>query len=262
MNQNFSPFEDGFSATIKRISLVDYLQLMMMTQKNKTIEVKQDNYSGVIQITDGKITFSKSSTGKEGMDALLEIMLLNNGDFSEIDSEVKFPENIKDNGNILLKIAEYMDKIKNSETKAEKIIKKTHIENDFYKLIKKECEKENILEKWGKNIDGLLEVALVSTDDKIISGYSFRENKEMFLYGLYLTELIRDALDSFKISKFGDFEELSLSSRDNQIYMQMIDDKFFIGLAISKKIGSLGFVKLEVKKLIPQLKKILQNYKN
>jgi len=257
MNDNFSPFEDGFTATIKKISLVDYLQLIMMNRRDKTIEVKQDNFSGIIQINQGRITFSKSSTGKEGMDALLEIMLLNNGDFSELETSSKFPENIKDNGNILLQIAEYIDKIKNSENKAEKIIKKTHIENSFYKNIKEKCERENILKDWGKNIDGLLEIALVSTDDKIISGFSFRENKEMFLYGLYLTELIRDAVDSFKVSKFGDFEELTLSSKDNQIFMQMVDEKFFIGLAISKKVGSIGFVKLEIKKLIPKIKELL-----
>ncbi len=257
MENETSAFEDNFSGVIKRISLFDYIQLMIMTRKNKTIEVKQNKYSGVIQITNGRVTFAKSSTGKLGMDALLEIMLLNNGDFSEIDEDVEFTSNLKDNGNILLQVAEFMDKIKNSEIKAEKIIKKTSADDDKCKTIMENFKKSKLLENWGKSIEGVEEIAVVSIKDKILASSTFHENKEMFLYSLYLTELMKDAISSFKVSKFGKFNELTLASDDYQILMQMINDNFFIGIAISKKAGSLGFVKLELKKLIPQVKNLL-----
>ncbi len=257
MENETSAFEDSFSGIIKKISLFDYIQLIIMTRKNKTIEVKQNKYSGVIQIVNGKITFSKSSTGKLGMDALLEIMLLDNGGFSEIDEDVEFTSNIQDNGNILLQIAEFMDKIKNSEIKAENIIKKTSPNDSKCKLIMNKLKKSNLLETWGKKISGVEEIAIVSMKDKILASTTFHENKEMFLYSLYLIELMKDAISSFKVSKFGKFKELTLASDEYHVLMQMINNDFFIGVAISKEVGSLGFVKLELKKLIPQIDELL-----
>ena len=58
MNNNFSSFE-GFSATIRDISLFDYLKLLIMTRKNKTIEVRSHDLLGLIQLINGKVIFVK-----------------------------------------------------------------------------------------------------------------------------------------------------------------------------------------------------------
>lgn len=184
-------------------------------------------------------------------------MLLNTEGFSEIDEDVEFTPNLEDNGNILLQIAEFMDKIKNSEIKAENIIKKTSPNNDRCKIIMDKFKASNILEVWGKKINGIKEIAVVSTKDKVIASTTLHKNKEMFLYSLYLVELIKDSISSFNVSKFGKFDELTLASDDYQILMKMINDKFFLGIAVKKNEGSLGIIKLEVKNLIPQIEELV-----
>ena len=111
MKNKFSSFEEGFSATIKGISLFDYLQLLIMTQKTKTIEVRSHNLLGVIQVLVGKVIFSKTSDGKEGNDAFCEIMSWKNGIFKDIEVNRILKENVKDKGNLLLQAAEYIDNL-------------------------------------------------------------------------------------------------------------------------------------------------------
>ncbi len=113
MEDKFSSFEEGFSATIKGISLFDYLQLLIMTKKTKTIEVRSRNLLGVIQILLGKVIFSKTSAGKKGNDAFCEIMSWKNGVFKDIEINKMLKENVKDRGNLLLQAAEYIDNLEN-----------------------------------------------------------------------------------------------------------------------------------------------------
>ena len=113
MKNKFSSFQEGFSATIKGISLFDYLQLLIMTQKTKTIEVRSHNLLGVIQILIGKVIFSKTSDGKEGNDAFCEIMSWKNGIFKDIEVNRILKENVEDRGNLLLQAAEYIDNLEN-----------------------------------------------------------------------------------------------------------------------------------------------------
>ncbi len=113
MKNKFSSFQEGFSATIKGISLFDYLQLLIMTQKTKTIEVRSHNLLGVIQILMGKVIFSKTSDGKEGNDAFCEIMSWKNGIFKDIEVNKILKENVEDRGNLLLQAAEYIDNLEN-----------------------------------------------------------------------------------------------------------------------------------------------------
>jgi predicted XRE-type DNA-binding protein len=113
MKDKFSSFEEGFSATIKGISLFDYLQLLIMTQKTKTIEVRSHNLLGVIQILIGKVIFSKTSDGKEGNDAFCEIMSWKNGVFKDIEVNRILKENVQDRGNLLLQATEYIDNLEN-----------------------------------------------------------------------------------------------------------------------------------------------------
>ena len=256
MASEFSSFEDGFSAIINKISLFDYMQLMMMTQKNKTIEVKQGRYFGVIQIVNGKITFAKTSTRKLGMNAIFEIMLLDNGNFTEIEIEKELSPNIEDNGNILLQVAEYMDKVKNSEIKADKAIKKTVIEDKDSLMLMKNLKETDLLKKSGKHIEGILELAIIDTNDKIISNVYFEEEK-IILKSLYFTELIKDTMEIFKFSQFGTFEEVTFSSSEYHFLIKMINKKYFLGIAILKDKGSLGFVKLESKKIVSEIQKLL-----
>jgi len=116
MKDKFSSFEEGFSATIRGISLFDYLQLLIMTRKNKTIEIRSHNLLGIIQIINGKVIFSKTSQGKEGNDAFCEVMSWKNGIFKDIDINKVLKENVKDRGNLLLQAAEYIDNLENGKS--------------------------------------------------------------------------------------------------------------------------------------------------
>ncbi|MBN2695381.1 DUF4388 domain-containing protein [bacterium] len=127
MAPNHSPFE-GFSATITGISLFDYMQLIMMTHKNKIIEIRSGKHLGVIQIQNGKVVFAKSSDGKTGKDSFFEMMSWENGTFKEIHFEKNLNKNVIDLGNLLLEAAEYID---NKKLNQEKEFIKESIEDAF-----------------------------------------------------------------------------------------------------------------------------------
>lgn len=109
---NFSSFE-GFSATINGISIFDYLQLIIMTNKRKLVEIKSKNKIAYIAIKNGKIIFAKiaeDDTQIEGLDAFLKIMTWKNGSFKDMEIMGNIRENIKDTRNLLLLATEAIDK--------------------------------------------------------------------------------------------------------------------------------------------------------
>ena len=112
MKNNFSSFE-GFSATINGISVFDYLQLLIMTNKNKLIEIKTNDKIGYIALKNGKIVFAKLLKNDEeiaGLEAFLEIMTWKNGSFKDMVVVGKMKENISDDRNLLLLATEAIDK--------------------------------------------------------------------------------------------------------------------------------------------------------
>jgi len=111
MKDNLSSFETGFSATIRGISLFDYLQLLIMTKKDKTIEIRSHEFLGLIQLVNGKVIFSKTSSGKSGNKAFCQILSWKNGAFKDVDTNKVLKENIVDKGNLLLQAAEYIDEL-------------------------------------------------------------------------------------------------------------------------------------------------------
>lgn len=106
---SFSSFE-GFSATINGISIFDYMQLLIMTNKNKLVEIKSNNNIGYISVDHGKIVFAKIVDGVEGLDAFLKIMTWKNGSFKDMEIVGKIRTNINDNRNLLLLATEAIDK--------------------------------------------------------------------------------------------------------------------------------------------------------
>jgi len=110
MNENqFSSFE-GFSATINGISLFDYMQLLIMTNKRKLIEIKSNNKVGYIAVDSGNIIFSKIVEGLDGLDAFLNIMTWKNGSFKDMEVVGNIRVNITDTRNLLLLATEAIDK--------------------------------------------------------------------------------------------------------------------------------------------------------
>ncbi len=118
---NFSSFE-GFSATINGISIFDYLQLIIMTNKRKLVEIKSKNKLGYIAIKNGRIIFAKvteNNTQQEGLDAFLKIMTWKNGSFKDMEIMGSIRENIKDTRNLLLVATEAIDKARIQELSPE-----------------------------------------------------------------------------------------------------------------------------------------------
>jgi len=111
-NNDFSSFE-GFSATINGISIFDYLQLLIMTNKRKLVEIKSRDKLGYIAVEMGKVIFSKivkNDTQLEGLDAFLKIMTWKNGSFKDMEIIGNIRQNINDNRNLLLLATEAIDK--------------------------------------------------------------------------------------------------------------------------------------------------------
>ena len=157
-------FEEGFSATIQGISLFDYLQLLIMTKKSKTIEVRSHGLLGVIQIINGKVIFAKTSMGKEGNEAFCEIMSWKNGIFKDINVQKVLRENVKDRGNLLLEAAEYID---NLELQKKQQMQETE---ELFKCVSSKV-KENTLNE-DKEIGSIL-------------NYDSKENKETEICKFY-----------------------------------------------------------------------------
>jgi len=106
---DFSSFE-GFSATINGISIFDYMQLLIMTNKRKLVEIKSKKSTGYIAINNGKIIFAKIMNGEEGLDAFLKIMTWKNGSFKDMEVVGNIRTNIDDKRNLLLLATEAIDK--------------------------------------------------------------------------------------------------------------------------------------------------------
>ena len=106
---DFSSFE-GFSATINGISIFDYMQLLIMTNKRKLVEIKSNTSTGYIAINKGKIIFAKIMNGEEGLDAFLKIMTWKNGSFKDMEVVGNIRTNIDDKRNLLLLATEAIDK--------------------------------------------------------------------------------------------------------------------------------------------------------
>jgi len=150
----------GFSATIRNISLFDYLELLIMTKKNKTIEIRSNNLLGLIQLLKGKVIFSKTSSGKSGQEAFYEIMNWKAGTLKDIEHNIVLKKNIEDRGNLLLMAAEYIDNLK-KDINTQKLNLNSAIKNENHEetndcsflsecSVLKNCRSEGVRNMWTK----------------------------------------------------------------------------------------------------------------
>ncbi len=100
----------GFVAMMRDISLFDYIQLIQMTNKTKTVEIVYKEEKAVLQFIKGKIEFAKTST-LTGKEAFFHILTWESGVLKEIGFEKKLKKNITDKSNLLLEAAEHIDKL-------------------------------------------------------------------------------------------------------------------------------------------------------
>jgi len=105
----------GFVAMMRDISLFDYIQLIQMTNKTKTVEITYKEEKAVLQFIKGKIEFAKTST-LTGKKAFFHILTWEYGVLKEISFEKKLKKNITDKSNLLLEAAEYIDKLNLNNT--------------------------------------------------------------------------------------------------------------------------------------------------
>ncbi len=142
---------EGFTVIINNISLFDYIQLIKMTGKTRTIEIDSQNRKAIIQIVKGSIEFAKTDNTK-GKDAFLNILTWKKGSLKELNFKQRLKKNITDRGGLLLEAAEYIDKMefKKKEKEKNKYEKQSLTEEELSKfenaetLLKNEYELETI----------------------------------------------------------------------------------------------------------------------
>ena len=107
---------EGFTAVINNISLFDYIQLIKMTGKTRTIEILSGNKKAIIQLIKGKVEFAKTR-GIKGEEAFLDILTWNGGTLKELNFKQRLKKNVNDTGSLLLKAAENIDNIEMKKNK-------------------------------------------------------------------------------------------------------------------------------------------------
>jgi len=101
--------EEGFSGTISKISLADYLQFCIYTTATKTFEVIKGRRKGVIFIEDGVISYAKYED-IEGVEAFNHIISLQGGRINEIRlPNIPKPNIFIESGFLLLEAARLHD---------------------------------------------------------------------------------------------------------------------------------------------------------
>ena len=122
---------EGFTAVINNISLFDYIQLIKMTGKTRTIEISSSNRKAIIQLIKGKIEFAKTANIK-GEEAFLEILTWRGGTLKELNFKQRLKKNIKDTGSLLLKAAEHIDNLEMQKDRVKNAREKEFIQDSVY----------------------------------------------------------------------------------------------------------------------------------
>jgi len=255
--------------SLRDLSLFDYLQLIIGTNKNKNILVYKDKQMGVLIIENREVIFAIDYLGNKGNKAFYNICSWQNSSFREIDIKEEVQANVKFKGNILLKAAEYIDKSQNLDDaiplldEIEFSCKYPEIQRLF---IKNKIEYRNI-----HNEDKLVK----SIINELIVDYSIetlaivkRQNNENTIIALHNCELIDfvdlfseifDAIDkTIKNKKFNikvNQYQLSLENNKMMIAERIEDTNYLIALQIDNKEILTGII-LNV--FIPLLKEELQ----
>lgn len=257
------------TASIKDLSLLEYLQLILGMNKNKNIIVKANDKLGVIILRNKKIIFAIDYLGNKSENAFYNICSWKEPmTFKEFELKEFIEPNISYDGNILLKATEYKEKhfiIKEFDEELSNIefhckydeIQKIFIKN---KILYLDIENESKLVKdvineliINYNIETLVILEKENKGNRIIAMH----NCEIIdfcdlLYDIFdnISKTIYDKKFSFSMNQY----QVRLENNKVMIAESIENTNYLIGLLVDLEKLSLGFI-LNV--FIPLLKEEL-----
>ncbi len=245
------------TASIKDLSLLDYLQLILTINKDKNIIVRSTNKLGVIVVRNKKIIFAIDYLGNKGENAFYNICSWKEPiTFREFEIKEFVGPNINYNGNILLKATEYIDKnlvidkLDEELSDIEFYCKYDEIQKIFIKnkILYLDIKNENRLVKdvineliIDYNIETLVILEKENKKNKIVALH----NCEVIdfcdlLYDIFekISQIIYDRKFSFSINQY----QVRLENNKIMIVELIENTNYLIGLLVDTEKLSLGFI--------------------
>ncbi len=183
--------DKDFESKIKEISLFDFVQLIIISGKDKYVKIKNktNNKLGEIYFKSGKITHA-SYDEIQGEEALFQIMSIQNGEFS--DSGWKDPEIVTINTPfefLIMNIAQRIDEQKKSNPIVQE--SKKGIKSKDILIVDDESTTLKLLEAYlvSKNIS-------VTTTESAIKAIQMMKNKD---FGMVISDVNMPQIDGFQL---------------------------------------------------------------
>ncbi|MBN2753781.1 MAG: roadblock/LC7 domain-containing protein [Candidatus Goldbacteria bacterium] len=115
---------------------------------------------------------------------------------------------------------------------------------------------KSLLQKIVSSVDGAIGAGVIGEDGIAIDQFSSRSDFDITAAGAEYSTIISNAKKASQSFGLGKTNEVLISTEKATMIMMMVGDNYFVTLALSLD-GNLGRGRLELKKSIPDLEKML-----
>ncbi len=243
----------GFEAAISDLELVDILQFLSFYDRDLIVHVENHiGQRGEIGIKNGKVMWAKTEDLR-GMDAFMEIMRWEGGDFTTDD--YKDSEDGKIEESIMYLILE-ASRVKDEDlnlNSVEIVIEENN--NRKNKGGKEMAALNEILEKFKSEIPEFLSTDIIRIEEGLsVGGGSIDPNFDASAASALYSEVVKANKKALELlggaDNVGETEDILVSTDKIYVLMRMLGEKHFQGLAITRK-GNVGLARVIMKKYEP-----------
>jgi predicted regulator of Ras-like GTPase activity (Roadblock/LC7/MglB family) len=115
---------------------------------------------------------------------------------------------------------------------------------------------KSLLQKIVENVDGAIGAAVIGEDGIAIDQYTTRSDFDITAAGAEYSTIISSAKKASQNFGLGKTTEVLISTEKATMIMMMMEKNLFVTLALNLD-GNLGRGRLELKKTIPELEKLI-----
>jgi predicted regulator of Ras-like GTPase activity (Roadblock/LC7/MglB family) len=115
---------------------------------------------------------------------------------------------------------------------------------------------KGVLQKVVNNVDGAIGAGVIGIDGIAIDQFSVKSSFDITAAGAEYSTIIKNSKKASESFGLGKTNEVLISTEVATMIMMMVGDNYFVNLALSLD-GNLGRGRLELKKIIPELEKML-----
>lgn len=115
---------------------------------------------------------------------------------------------------------------------------------------------KTLLQKIVENVDGAIGAAVIGEDGIAIDQYTTKADFDITAAGAEYSTIISSAKKASKSFGLGKTNEVLISTEKATMIMMMMEKNLFVTLALNLD-GNLGRGRLELKKAIPELEKLI-----